>query len=127
MIGIVVVDLIRLHEHLLLIARLIPLDSDRGFWLRRRGQRETLGESRRARNQVATSQHGEDANYRCEATAMRPGHWWTSANRPRHHPSSWYSNAIKPVRPAASTGSHAAAAGCISSALVKSSVTFDKT
>ena len=44
-----------------------------------------------------------------------------------HYPSSWYSKAKKPVRPPTSTGSHAAAIGCINSALLKSSVTFDKT
>ena len=44
-----------------------------------------------------------------------------------HYPSSWYSKAKKPVRPPTNTGSHAAAIGCINSALLKSSVTFDKT
>src|SRR5206468_8752528 len=44
-----------------------------------------------------------------------------------HYPSSWYSKAKKPVRPPTVTGSHAAAIGCINSALLKSSVTFDKT
>ena len=44
-----------------------------------------------------------------------------------HYPSSWYNKAKKPVRPPTHTGSHAAAIGCINSALLKSSVTFDKT
>src|SRR5206468_7408152 len=44
-----------------------------------------------------------------------------------HYPSSWYSKAKKPVRPPTQTGNHAAAMGCINSALLKSSVTFDKT
>ena len=44
-----------------------------------------------------------------------------------HYPSSWYSKAKKPVRPPTVTGSHAAAIGCINSALLKSSVTFDRT
>ena len=44
-----------------------------------------------------------------------------------HYPSSWYSKAKKPVRPPTHTGSHAAAIGCINSALLKSSVTFDRT
>ena len=44
-----------------------------------------------------------------------------------HYPSSWYSKAKKPVRPPTHTGNHAAAMGCINSALLKSSVTFDRT
>ncbi len=44
-----------------------------------------------------------------------------------HYPSSWYSKAKKPVRPPTHTGNHAAAIGCINSALLKSSVTFDRT
>jgi hypothetical protein len=44
-----------------------------------------------------------------------------------HYPSSWYSKAKKPVRPPTHTGNHAEAMGCINSALLKSSVTFDKT
>ena len=44
-----------------------------------------------------------------------------------HYPSSWYSKAKKPVRPPTHTGSHAEAIGCINSALLKSSVTFDRT
>ena len=43
-----------------------------------------------------------------------------------HYPSSWYSKAKKPARPPTHTGSHAAAIGCINSALLKSSVTFDR-
>ncbi|HEY4975276.1 MAG TPA: hypothetical protein VII41_16800, partial [Steroidobacteraceae bacterium] len=35
-----------------------------------------------------------------------------------HYPSSWYSKAKKPVRPPTNTGSHAAAIGCINSALL---------
>ena len=52
-IGIVVVDLVRLHEHLLLVAGFFPRDGDPGFRPRRRGRREaeTLGQSRRAREQ----------------------------------------------------------------------------
>ena len=74
---------------------------------------------------------------------------WTAAERPRwrrtgvrrqntgdlllaggdnsHYPSSWYNKAKKPVRPPTHTGSHAEAIGCINSALLKSSVTFDRT
>src|ERR1700733_11384176 len=44
-----------------------------------------------------------------------------------HYPSSWYNKAKNPVRPPTHTGSHAEAIGCINSALLKSSVTFDKT
>src|SRR4029453_11966766 len=44
-----------------------------------------------------------------------------------HYPSSWYNKAKKPVRPPTQTGNHAAAIGCINSALLKSSVTFDRT
>ncbi len=44
-----------------------------------------------------------------------------------HYPSSWYSKAKKPVRPPTNTGSQAEAIGCINSALLKSSVTLDKT
>ena len=44
-----------------------------------------------------------------------------------HYPSSWYNKAKKPVRPPTHTGNHAEAIGCINSALLKSSVTFDRT
>ena len=44
-----------------------------------------------------------------------------------HYPSSKYNKAKKPVRPPTHTGSHAEAIGCINSALLKSSVTLDKT
>ena len=52
---------------------------------------------------------------------------WPSVNRSGHYPSSWYRSTTKPVSPPASTGNHAAAAGCSRSALLKSSVTLDNT
>ena len=83
--------------------------------------------SRRGREQAAADREAEDGDKGGEAAPARPAHGWTSASWRRHHPSSWYNNAINPVRPPTSTGSQAAATGDISSAVLKSSVTFDKT
>src|SRR5262249_38086983 len=52
---------------------------------------------------------------------------WPKAERHGHYPSSWYKSTTKPVSPPASTGDHAAKAGCSSSALLKSSVTLERT
>jgi hypothetical protein len=131
-VGVVVIDLARLHEHLLLPG-FVAVDGDLGFRRRRRRLREgqlLRGRGRRhqgRREQAAACQSGKNGSNRCGAPAVRPRRWWTRAIRPRHHPSSWYNNAINPVSPPASTGNQAAATGCISSALLRSSVTFDKT
>ena len=74
MIGVVVVDLARLHEHLLLPG-LFPLDGDLGFF-RRRPLRETqvLRERRRARKHAGADQQREDGDDAGSAAAkVKPG------------------------------------------------------
>ena len=124
MIDVVVVDLARLHEHLLLPG-LFALDGGLGFLQRRAlRERQFLRKRRRAGKRAHAGEQRKDGDD--TGGGLPPACWWTSAT-PRHHPSSWYNNAIKPVRPPTSTGSQAAATGCSSSALLKSSVTLDKT
>src|SRR5205823_5538623 len=67
----------------------------------------------------ARQQHGQARGAEPESRA--------NGNRAGHHPSSWCSKTTKPVRPPIATGNHAAAIGCISSALLKSSVIFEST
>ena len=72
-VGIVVVDLGRLNEHLLLPG-LFALKSNLGFFRRRRPRwkRQFLCRRRDRRNQSATGQQAEDSgNYR-DATAIQP-------------------------------------------------------
>src|SRR6185312_9361975 len=98
------------------------------FRLLGRGRRkcQLLRERRRTREHASRQQRGGNKRP-ADAAAPHVGLRWTSVSRPLHHPSSWYNNAMKPVSPPASTGSQAAAMGYISPALLKSSVTFDKT
>ena len=118
----------RLHEHLLLLPGLFARHGDLGFFQRRRLRKlQFLRDRRRGRKQAAADQKAEEGSNLCDAAAVRPGRRRTSVSQPRHHPSSWYNNAINPVRLPTSTGNQAAATGCISSALLRSSVTLDKT
>ena len=134
LIGIVVMDLVRLDEHLrigiglrgvelarsgLLLGDADPLGAERGALV-------LLGGGFRRAGRLRAEPAGDPCQRQHQAAAMQPGAR-TGGGRPGHHPSSWYNRATKPVRPPTSTGSHAAATGCISSALLKSSVTFDNT
>ena len=69
--------------------------------------------------QSLTAPHGD--------AAAKRGQTHLEGGNHGHYPSSWYNKAKKPVRPPTQTGSHADAIGSISSALLKSSVTLDRT
>ena len=137
LVVVVVVDLDGLHEHL-------PVIVD-GPW-RRLGRARIVGEALRgSRRRPAKTDHGgkrdaaeqggdggADGGQAAPMAAQRGAP--PERRRPQlaggdngHYPSSWYSKAKKPVRPPTHTGNHAAAIGCINSALLKSSVTFDRT
>src|SRR5262249_40527214 len=51
----------------------------------------------------------------------------TIGGPPGHQPSSWCSSTTKPMNAPTNAGSHAATTGCMSWALLKSSVIFDST
>src|SRR5690242_1294373 len=131
---VVVVDLDRLHEHLAVIG-----DARTGRLRRTRIVGEALrgGGLRRHQFERAGQQHGESHHERGKRGNTHPspargyapgwGQPQLEGGDDRHYPSSWYSKAKKPVRPPTNTGSHAATIGCINSALLRSSVTFDKT
>ena len=84
------------------------------------------GEHQRENGPTDASQTGAIAAHG-RAPPERGQHSLAGGDNHSHYPSSWYSKAKKPVRPPTNTGSHAAAIGCINSALLKSSVTFDRT
>src|SRR5207302_10053493 len=136
-IVVIVVDLDRLDQHLSIIG------GARRFRARRlRIVGEALGRYRRRRRHVHRDGKRQ-AEHQAEQGAAARGQTPSTTAHERaplqrkqpslaggdycHYPSSWYSKAKKPVRPPTSTGSHAAAIGCINSALLKSSVTFDST
>ena len=136
-IVVVVIDLDRLDQHLSVVG-----DARRSRPVRHRivGKALCRGRGRQGNAEHAGQQQpgheGEDSSANCgQAEAMTAhGSAPPGCRRPSleggdsgHYPSSWYSKAKKPVRPPTHTGSHAAAIGCINSALLKSSVTFDKT
>ena len=72
-IGVVVVNLVRLNEHLLLTG-LFAVDCNLGFFQRRRAGRELqfLRWRWRRRDQSAASQQAEDGGNTCDATAKQP-------------------------------------------------------
>src|SRR5262249_40212105 len=113
-VGIVVVDLVCLNEHLLLPG-LFAFNGNRGFFRRRRTRRKCqflCGHGARPKKSAAGGRAKDGNNVGAAARGRRRG--GASANDPRHQPSSWYSNAMNPVTPPTSTGNHAAATGCIS-------------
>ena len=132
-VDVVVLQFVRAHEHL----RVRILRAERGGGGRHLRHRRNADPLRVADIEL----RGGRANGEARAKAHGPGEGeskrhqpaaqtqitWPSADRRGHYPSSWYRSTTKPVRPPASTGNHAAAAGCSSSALLKSSVTLDMT
>src|SRR5262245_20753791 len=72
-VGVVVINLFRLNEHLLL-AGLLALERNLGFLRRRRALRELqlLSGCGNRRNQSAKSQQADDGSKFCDATAKRP-------------------------------------------------------
>src|SRR5262249_30505499 len=128
MVGVVVIDLVRLDEHLRVGG---GMQQRGGFW---RGRPDLLAEVEELLLRGRRSRQRKDrAGKRQRHRGPRP--WQarpatqvrTGCGRTGHSPSSWYSNATSPVSPPTTTGSQAAAIGCISSALLKSSVTLEKT
>src|SRR6202011_1070464 len=137
LVVVVVVDLDGLHEHLA-----VGIGDARR--MRRRRTRivgEALRCGRRCRRKLerAREQHAEQQREQRPCRGKAPaiaahdhaprqrGQAHLEGGDDCHYPSSWYSKATKPVRPPTTTGNHAAAIGCINSALLKSSVTFDST
>jgi hypothetical protein len=72
-VGVVVINLLRLNEHLLL-AGLLAFERNLGFLRRRRALRELqlLSGCGGRRNQSANSQQADDGSKFCDATAKRP-------------------------------------------------------
>jgi hypothetical protein len=73
-VGVVVINLVRLNEHLLL-AGLLALERNLGFLRRRRALRELqllLSGCGDSRHQSAKSQQAEDGSKFCDATAIWP-------------------------------------------------------
>src|SRR6187431_220077 len=137
LVVVVVVHLDRLHEHLAVVVgrpwRRLWRPRIVGEALRR-GRRHH-GKLQRARETDPGEQgkHGGANGDRAGSIAAHinappePRRPQLAGGDNGHYPSSWYNKARKPVRPPTQTGSHAAAMGCINSALLKSSVTFDRT
>ena len=127
LVGVVVLDLVRRHQHLRV--RVGPLLlQDLGRRARRRSPRRRAEELRIGRGGV------EPAAERRHQYSREPGgpHGPPRSRRKpgedvAHHPSSMNNKARIPVRPPVNTGNHAAATGCINSALLMSSDTFDRT
>ena len=137
LVVVVVVHLDRLHEHLAVVVgrpwRRLGRPRIVGEALRRRRHRQ--GKLQRARENDPGEQ-GKHRGANGGQTFSIAAHIGAPPERRRpqlaggdngHYPSSWYNKAKKPVRPPTQTGNHAAAMGCINSALLKSSVTFDRT
>jgi hypothetical protein len=124
---VVVVDLVGLHQHLPVIRRTLRDRLGRS-WIVGEALRERVrGEPEGARQQQAKSYgHRARATTHDSTLAQREQSSAEGGNH-SHYPSSKYNKAKKPVRPPTHTGSHAEAIGCINSALLKSSVTLDKT
>ncbi len=137
LVVVIVVHLDRLHEHPAVVV---------GRPWRRLGRPRIVGEAlRRGRHRqgkLDRARENESAEQRKHRNAKGShassiaAHIGAPPERRRpqlaggdngHYPSSWYNKAKKPVRPPTQTGNHAAAIGCINSALLKSSVTFDRT
>ncbi len=136
-IVVVVIDLDRLDEHLSIIGgarrsrarrlRVVAKALRRRRYRRRNIERDG---KRQADNQSeqGAAMHGQAPSMAAhDRAALERNHTPLAGGDDCHYPSSWYNKAKKPVRPPTSTGSHAAAIGCINSALLKSSVTFDST
>ena len=133
-VDVVVLQLVRAHEHLRVRIVLPPSvdvavgtfgtvrDADA-----RRAVRVELRGRGLTRSRSKTHGHGEARDKRHPPAVLRRTSPGRAADRSGHYPSSWYRSTTKPVSPPASTGNHAAAAGCSSSALLKSSVTLDRT
>jgi hypothetical protein len=137
LVVVVVVHLHRLYGHAAVIAhrprRRLGRARVVGEALRRGGNRQ--GKLERA-SQEQPGQQGKHRYANGSQTGSMAVHGGAPPERRRpqlaggdngHYPSSWYNKAKKPVRPPTQTGNHAAAMGCINSALLKSSVTFDRT
>ena len=130
---VIVVDLGGLDEHLPVIGPLVR----RLFG--RPGRELVVPECllRRCRRHVGNTEaegHTQSQNGRHDRALTAQANAPPERRRPSleggdngHYPSSWYSKAKNPERPPTQTGNHAAASGCINSALLKSSVTFDRT
>src|SRR5207302_7574169 len=132
-VRVVVVELVGLHQHLRVgVARRrsqagrrgSARDADPGLAESAVRQRAPLRQ-RRPRGETG-GQHEQKESARGDGAAPAvPTHtYWASGGR-CHHPSSWYNRTTNPVTTPKSTGTHAAAPGCMSSALLKSAVTFD--
>ena len=129
LVGVVVMHLVRLNEHL---RRGVGLASHEpgGCGGRSRAGRYAdpgRGGLLRIGRPAAERAHGKRraGHKRQRAEADQIG--WTSGGRPGHHPSSWCNRTTMPLSALTSTGDHAAATGLIKSALLKSSVTFAST
>ena len=133
---VVVVHLHRLNEHLSVIggmrrrlgpggARIVAEALGEGGRRRRKGECAGKDETENGCKDGLAGSQPHPVEARLGAPARRQQSMAGGDNG--HYPSSWYSKAKKPVRPPTLTGSHAAAIGCINSALLKSSVTFDST
>ena len=124
LVVVVVVDLDRLQQHRRLFALGVVVEA----WLGARrplGEAYDLGFRRRniqpaAGNERRRAQQDQDALLYSFTPRRR-----TSAGSNRHQPSSWYSSATKPVMAPTAAGIQAAIIGGSSSALLRSSVSFD--
>ncbi len=133
LVVVVVVDLGRLDEHLAVVRPRWRFGAGRlrieGETLRgRRRYRCSLDQSRERKRCDDRQNRGHDDSVAAHSRAPPVGGRQSLAGGDNgHYPSSWYNKAKKPVRPPTHTGNHAAATGCINSALLKSVVTFCKT
>src|SRR5262249_43013232 len=132
---VVVVQLGGLHQHLRVrVARL----QSRAAWRRAGhadpalveagvgiGARPELRQGRARREGERANEQKNSARGDGAAPAVPTHAQWASGGRCGNHPSSWYNRTTNPETGPKSTGTHAAAPGCMISALLKSAVTFD--
>src|SRR5215510_2532925 len=134
-IGVVVVDLVRAHEHLLAglagRSRFGQANSSSTA-----GRSRALGEVHHPAALGVGLPAGANAGSKDRQRArnadgapdvVAASHDSSATGRGRHHPSSWYKSATNPVTPPKNGGKTAATAGASRLALLKSPATLDNT